>query len=81
MEAWLRRSQIVLEPQDPLEAREDGRVVVRELARWRASDVPDGAPSTEPAETWVLFEVDAGLVTAVRRYARAEDVPASTTGV
>ena len=75
MEAWLRRSQIVLEPQHPLAASDDGRVVVRELARWRTADAPDGAPAGEPAETWVVFEVADGLISAVRRYERAEDVP------
>ncbi len=67
MRAWLGRSGISLEPQHELVA-DGGRVVVHERARWRAPDAPPDVPTTEPADTWVVFEVADGLITAVRRY-------------
>lgn len=76
MRAWLQRSGIELEPQEPLEER-DGRVVVHELARWRTADAPAEVPSQEPAETWVVFETAEGLVSAVRRYETADQVPSA----
>ncbi len=78
MEAWLARSRISLEPQEPL-VEADGRVVVREHARWRAADAPDGVPTDDPAETWVVFESSGGLLTSVRRYESAADVPAASS--
>lgn len=74
MRAWLERSGIALEPQHELVA-EGGRVVVHERARWRAPDAPAGVPTSEPADTWVVFEVADGLVTAVRRYETESEVP------
>ena len=74
MEAWLARSRISLEPQEPL-VESEGRVVVREHARWRSADAPDGVPTAEPAETWVVFEASGGLLTSVRRYESADEVP------
>lgn len=75
MRAWLQRSGIQLEPQEPMVER-DGRVVVRELARWRTSEpAPSGAPVQDPAETWVEFGVTDGLVSLVRRYETADEVP------
>ncbi len=78
MEAWLTRSRISLEPQEPL-VETDGRVVVREHARWRAADAPDGVPTDEPTETWVVFEAADGLITSVRRFESAADVPAAAS--
>lgn len=71
---WLVRTGIHLEPQET--SVDHGRVTVRELARWRAlEDAPDGAPTGDPVQTWVVFDVDVpgGLITALRRYETAED--------
>ncbi|MEJ7832247.1 MAG: nuclear transport factor 2 family protein [Nocardioides sp.] len=74
MAAWLRRSGISLEPQEPLVAPA-GRCLVRELARWRTTeDAPVQAPTEEPVETWVVFEVTDGLISAVRRYDTRDEV-------
>ncbi len=73
MRTWLERSGISLQPQHDLVA-EGGRVVVHELAHWRAAGAPGGAP-VEPTDTWVVFEVADGLLTAVRRYETADAVP------
>lgn len=70
---WLVRSGIRLEPQGEL-AGADGRVVVRELARWTATDAPSAAPA-DPTPTWCVFTVASGLVTSVARYENEDDVP------
>lgn len=57
--AWLVRSGIRLEPQEDFVER-DGRVVVRETARWATATL-DGAP-IEPVTTWCVFTVNQGLV-------------------
>ncbi len=74
MRVWLTRSGIELEPQEPLVER-DGRIVVRELARWRSPDAPAAVPTLEPAVTWVVFEVSDGLIRSVHRYESAAEVP------
>lgn len=75
MRAWLQRSGIGLEPQEEL-TEQGGRVVVRELAQWRTTEnAPAAAPTQTPAETWVVFEVTDGVISAVRRYETPEDVP------
>lgn len=72
---WLLRTGIILEPQGRLE-EQDGRVVVHEHARWRATqDAPDAAPTTAAVDTWVVFEVTDGLITALHRYESIGDVP------
>lgn len=77
MRAWLQRSGIQLEPQQPLSS-DGSRVVVHELARWRTTaDAPAQAPVDEAVPTWVVFQVRDGLVTAVHRYETAEEVPAA----
>jgi len=77
MRAWLQRSGILLQPQEELVER-DGRLVVHELARWRTTaNAPARAPTDAPADTWVTFEVRDGLVSAVRRYQTADEVPAA----
>jgi ketosteroid isomerase-like protein len=73
MRGWLARSGIRLEPQEDL-VEDDGRFVVRELARWTSSDAPAGAPM-EPTETWCVFTVADGRVTSVARFETAEDIP------
>lgn len=75
---WLVRTGIHLEPQGSPEV-DHGRVVVHDLARWRAREnAPAAAPTDGAVPTWVVFDVDvpAGLITALRRYETAEDVPA-----
>lgn len=75
MRAWLQRSGISLEPQEEVVER-DGRIVVHERAQWRTTaDAPAQAPTDAPADTWVVFEVVDGRVSAVRRYETADDVP------
>jgi PPOX class probable F420-dependent enzyme len=74
MRAWLERSGISLAPQHELVA-DGGRVVVHEQARWRTPDAPADVPTTEPADTWVVFEVADGLITAVRRYETEAELP------
>lgn len=71
--AWLLRSGIRLEPQEDLVERE-GRVVVRETARWTTATAPDGAP-VEPATTWCVFTVEQGLVTSIARFDTEAAVP------
>ncbi|HSE07504.1 MAG TPA: nuclear transport factor 2 family protein [Nocardioidaceae bacterium] len=70
---WLQRSGIHLEPQEELVER-GGRFVVREVARWTASHAPDGAP-LEPTETWCVFRVGDGKVTAIARFETEADIP------
>jgi len=78
MRAWLQRSGISLKPQEEL-VEHAGRVVVHEHAQWRTTaDAPVQAPTDAPADTWVAFEVRDGLISAVRRYETAEDVPSGT---
>jgi SnoaL-like domain len=75
MRAWLVRSGIQLEPQEALVER-DGRIVVHERAQWRTTaDAPVQAPTDAPADTWVVFEVTDELISAVRRYETAAEVP------
>jgi len=75
MRGWLVRSDISLEPQEEVVER-DGRIVLHELAQWRTTgDAPAQAPTEAPADTWVVFEVRDGRVSAVRRYETAGDVP------
>lgn len=71
--AWLQRSGIRLEPLEPF-AESDGRIVVREMARWTTAAAPDGAP-IEPTETWVVFSVGDGKIRAIARYETAADIP------
>lgn len=71
--SWLVRSGIRLEPQQPF-VESGGRFVVREMARWTATDAPAAAP-TEPTPTWCVFTVASGLVTSVARYETQDDVP------
>lgn len=70
---WLLRSGIRLEPQEEL-VEDDGRFVVRELARWTTAHAPDGAP-LEPTETWCVFTVADGKVSSIARFETAEQVP------
>ena len=75
MRGWLVRSGISLEPQEEVVER-DGRIVLHERAQWRTTgDAPAQAPKEAPADTWVVFEVRDGRVSAVRRYETAGDVP------
>lgn len=75
MRAWLQRSGISLEPQEEI-VEHKGRMVVHEHAQWRTTaDAPAQAPTDAPADTWVVFEVVDGQVSAVRRYETADDVP------
>lgn len=76
MRGWLSRSGIRLEPQHELSESAAGRVVVEELARWTADNVPYGAPKT-PTPTWCEFRVSDGCLTRVARYDSAEKVPAA----
>lgn len=71
---WLTRSGIRLTPQEQLFVQ-DGRIALRELAQWTTSDAPAEAP-TEPSETWCVFEVADGRLTAIERYESREEVPA-----
>jgi hypothetical protein len=73
MRAWLRRSGIRLEPQQPL--REvDGRVFVHEKAQWTTTaQAPAQAPTDHPVDTWVVFTAADGLVTSVARYETEND--------
>ena len=73
MRAWLRRSGIRLEPQQPL--REvDGRVFVHEKAQWTTTEqAPAQAPTDHPVDTWVVFAAADGLVTSVARYETEND--------
>jgi len=71
--AWLVRSGIRLEPQEDFNER-DGRVVVRETARWTTATDPDGAP-IEPATTWCVFTVDQGLVSSIARFDTESEIP------
>ncbi len=75
MRAWLNRSGIGLDPQEPL-VEEGGRVVVHELAQWRTTaDAPVQAPTDAPADTWVEFQVRDGLLASVVRYETPDHVP------
>jgi hypothetical protein len=73
MRAWLRRSGIRLEPQQPL--REvDGRVFVHEKAQWTTTaQAPVQAPTDHPVDTWVVFTAEGGVVTSVGRYETEDD--------
>lgn len=68
---WLVRSGIRLEPQEPFVER-DGRVVVRERARW--TNVGAGGPS-QSVDTWCVFAVEDGRLTSIARYETEQDVP------
>jgi len=70
---WLQRSGIRLAPQHAL-VEEQGRFVVREVARWTTADAPDGAP-LEPTATWCVFTVRDGLVSSIARFETEGDVP------
>lgn len=73
MRAWLRRSGIRLEPQQPLRAV-DGRVFVHEKAQWTTTEqAPPKAPTDHPVDTWVVFTAADGLVTSVGRYETEDD--------
>lgn len=76
MRGWLGRSGIRLEPQHELaeDDRVPGRVVVEELARWTAANVPFPAP-TEPTPTWVVFRAENGCLMSVFRYETPDQVP------
>jgi hypothetical protein len=78
MRGWLTRSGIRLDPQHELaeDDRIPGRVVVEELARWTADNVPFPAP-TEPTPTWVVFRTENGCLMSVARYETAEQVRTS----
>lgn len=67
MRGWLARSGIRLEPQGELVESEPGVVLVEELARWTADNVPFEAP-TEPTSTWCVFRVEYGCLVSVQRY-------------
>lgn len=67
MRGWLTRSGIRLEPQTDLVESAPGLILVEELARWTADQVPFPAP-TEPTSTWCVFQVEYGCLVAVRRY-------------
>ncbi len=64
---WLSRSGIRLTPLDPL-VLSDGRVVVRERAQWTTA-------VSEPVETWCVYEVRDGLVSAIARYDDRDEIP------
>ena len=77
MRAWLTRSGISLELQEPLVESGPGRVVAHELAQWRTTaDAPAEAPTHAPAPTWVVFGVRDDQLTSVRRFETAEAVSA-----
>lgn len=78
MRRWLTRSGITLKPQHPLTGAH-GRLVVHELAQWRpTADAPVQAPTDAPADTWVVFEVRDGQLTAVSRYESSDQVPGAS---
>lgn len=71
--AWLVRSGIELRPQHDLVVT-DGHAVVHEKARWRTTDdAPVQLRDGSEHDTWVVFGVTGGLVTAVRRFETEED--------
>jgi hypothetical protein len=73
MRAWLRRSGIRLEPQQPLREVE-GRVFVHEKAQWTTTaQTPAQAPTDHPVDTWVVFTAADGLVKSVARYETEND--------
>ena len=77
--ARLVRSGIRLEPHEDFVER-DGRVVVRETARWTTATTSDGAP-LESVTTWCVFTVNQGLVSSIARFDKeAEIPPPSETG-
>lgn len=67
MRGWLTRSGIRLEPQHDLAESEPGVLLVEELARWTADNVPFPAPS-EPTTTWCIFRVEYECLVSVERY-------------
>ncbi len=77
LRAWLTRSGIRLTPLDDLEGG-DGRYVIHERAQWTTPNAPTDAPSTEPAETWCVFEVSSGLVSSIARYETAAEAETVT---
>ncbi|GAB4062527.1 hypothetical protein GCM10028777_02550 [Angustibacter speluncae] len=71
--AWLVRSGIELRPQHDLVVT-DGHAVVHEKARWRTTDdAPVQLRDGSEHDTWVVFGVAGGLVTAVRRFETEDD--------
>jgi hypothetical protein len=75
--AWLVRSGIALHPQHDLVVA-DGRALVHERARWRTTDdAPVQLRDGSEHDTWVLFDVADGLVTAVRRFETEADALAA----
>jgi hypothetical protein len=72
MRAWLRRSGIRLEPQQPLH-EVAGRVFVHEKAQWTTENAPVLAPTDHPVDTWVVFTARDGLVASVARYETESD--------
>lgn len=77
MRAWLLRSGIELVPQHDL-TEVEGRVLVHEKARWTTTaDAPVQLRDAPPLDTWVVFEVDGGLVTSVARFETAHGAEAA----
>ncbi len=71
--AWLVRSGIELRPQHDLVVA-DGHAVVHEKARWRTTDdAPVQLRDGSEHDTWVVFDVADGMLTAVRRFETEED--------
>ena len=76
--AWLTRSGIRL---TPLAEAQDfgGRYLVHELAQWTTADAPPGTPTTEPAETWCVFGVEAELLSSIARYETPAEAQAAAS--